>query len=111
MHGSRRVYTPQMVVNGSADFVGSDRSAIDAAIEQSALPVPVSMRKGDGTVEIEVGRAGRLRTDCRRRSASSLMTSEAEVAIARGENAGSTIDYYNVVRDDAARSACGTASR
>ena len=27
-----------------------------------------------------------------------LLTSEAEVPIARGENAGSTIDYYNVVR-------------
>src|SRR6185503_15802437 len=53
--GSSRVYTPQMVINGSADFVGSDRGDVDAAIERSSLPVPVSMRKGDGTVEIEVG--------------------------------------------------------
>src|SRR5882724_10942761 len=54
VRGSNRVYTPQMVVNGRADFVGSDRSAVDAAIAQSTLPVPVSMKKGDGTVEIEV---------------------------------------------------------
>ena len=97
VHGSKRIYTPQMVINGSADFVGSDRVGVDAAIERSSLPVPVSMRKGNGTVEIEVGR---LETPHRLRATIRLvlMTSEAEVAIARGENAGTTIDYYNVVR-------------
>jgi hypothetical protein len=97
VHGSRRVYTPQMVVNGSAHFVGSDRRAIDAALAKSALPVPVSMRKGNGTIEIEVGR---LETPHRLPSTIrlALLTSESEVAIERGENAGSTIDYYNVVR-------------
>ena len=97
VHGSRRVYTPQMVVNGSAGFVGSDRRAIDAAIAKSNFPVPVSMRKGNGTIEIEVGR---LETPHRLPSTIrlALMTSESEVSIERGENAGSTIDYYNVVR-------------
>src|SRR6266540_2570361 len=28
VHGSRRVYTPQMVINGRSDFVGSDRGAV-----------------------------------------------------------------------------------
>jgi hypothetical protein len=95
--GTNRIYTPQMVVNGSADFIGSDRGAVDAAIERSSLPVPVSMRKGDGTVEIEVGD---LQTPHPLTATIRLvlMTSEAEVAIGRGENAGSTIDYYNVVR-------------
>jgi hypothetical protein len=97
VHGSRRVYTPQMVVNGSADFVGSDRHAIDAAITQSNLSVPVTMHRGDGTVEIEVGeRSGPRSVPATIRLV--LLTSEAEVAITRGENAGSTIDYYNVVR-------------
>ena len=97
VHGTRRVYTPQMIVNGSADFVGSDRNAIEAAIGRSRLPVPVSMWKGHGTIEIEVGR---LETPHRLPSTIRLvlLTSEAEVAIGRGENAGSTIDYYNVVR-------------
>ena len=97
VRGTSRVYTPQMVINGSTDFVGSDRGGVDAAIERSSLSVPVSMRKGDGTVEIEVGA---LDTPHRLPSTIRLvlMTSESEVAIARGENAGSTIDYYNVVR-------------
>ena len=97
VRGSRRVYTPQLIVNGSKDFVGSDRGDIDAAIAGSSLPVPVTMRKGDGTVEIEVGG---LETPHKLTATIRLvlMTSEAEVAIGRGENAGSTIDYYNVVR-------------
>ncbi len=55
VHGSRRIYTPQIVVNGSEDFVGSDRRSVNAAIANSSLAVPVTMRHGDGTVEIEVG--------------------------------------------------------
>jgi hypothetical protein len=54
------------------------------------------MRHGDGTVEIEVGALpipGRIPTTIRL----ALLMSEAEVTIARGENAGATIDYYNVV--------------
>jgi hypothetical protein len=96
-HGSRRIYTPQIVVNGRDDFVGSDRRSVDAAIAHSSLAVPVTMRRGDGTVEIEVG----ARPEPHSKPATirlALLTSEAEVAIGRGENAGSTIDYYNVVR-------------
>jgi len=97
VHGSRRVYTPQMVINGTDDFVGSDRGAVDKAIAQSTLAVPVTMRRGDGTVEIEVaGRSVPHQWPATIRLV--LLTSEAEVAIGRGENAGTTMDYYNVVR-------------
>lgn len=95
--GSPRVFTPQIVLNGGTDFVGSNRSAVDAAIANSALPVPVTIRRGDGTVEIEVA-ARPIRTMWPATIRLVLLTSEAEVPIARGENAGSTIDYYNVVR-------------
>jgi hypothetical protein len=96
-HGTRRVYTPQIVVNGDTGYVGSDRRSVNAAIAQSSLTVPVSMRHGDGTVEIEV--AARPDTDTTAATIRLvLVTSEAKVEIARGENAGRTIDYYNVVR-------------
>jgi hypothetical protein len=97
VHGSRRVYTPQIIINGRTDLVGSDRNAVDAAIALSALPVPVSMQKGDGTVEIEVS-AGTVPHQSPATIRLVLLTSEAEVAIGRGENAGSTVEYYNVVR-------------
>ena len=35
MRGDRDVYTPQVVVNGSAQVLGSDKSAIERAISQS----------------------------------------------------------------------------
>jgi hypothetical protein len=96
--GTRRVYTPQIVVNGESGYVGSDRGSVNSAISQSSLTVPVSMRHGgDGTLEIEV--AARPDTDTTHATIRLvLLTSEAEVAIGRGENAGRTIDYYNVVR-------------
>lgn len=97
VHGSRRIFTPQITVNGSTDLVGSDRASVDAAIAAASLSVPVTMRRGPGTVEIEVGD----KTVPARRPTTIrlvLFASEAEVAIARGENAGSTISYYNVVR-------------
>jgi hypothetical protein len=97
VHGTRRIYTPQIVVNGVTGMIGSKREAVEAAIADSKLPVPVTLRHGDGTVEIEVGASplpGKRPTTIRL----ALLTSEAGVPIARGENAGSTIEYYNVVR-------------
>ena len=55
------------------------------------------MRRGRGTVEIDVA-ARPLPRPWPTTIRLILFDSEAEVAIARGENAGSTIDYYNVVR-------------
>lgn len=95
-HDTRRVYTPQMIVNGTSDLVGSDRQGVEAAITKAALPVPVKMWQADGTVEIEVGALppGPWRATIRL----VLLTSKAYVDIARGENAGKTIGYYNIVR-------------
>lgn len=95
--GIRRIYTPQLVINGMQDAVGSDRAAVEAAIARSALPVPVTMQRRGGMLEIEVGPRplpGRRPTTIRL----VLFASEARVEITRGENAGATIGYYNVVR-------------
>lgn len=95
--GSRRIYTPQIIVNGMVDLVGSDRQAIGAAVAASTLPVPVSMRRKEGTVVIVVGARplpGSRPTTIRL----VLFSSQVRVAIAHGENAGSEIAYYNVVR-------------
>jgi hypothetical protein len=97
VRGSRRIFTPQITVNGMIDLVGSDRKAIEAAIARSALPVPVTMHRGDGTVEIEVG-ARPLPRPWPTTIRLVLFASAIDVAITRGENAGSTIGYYNVVR-------------
>lgn len=97
VHGTRRIYTPQIVVNGVTGLVGSNEEEVEAAIANSSLPVPVSLTHNDGKLEIEVGalllpgsRPSTIRF--------ALLVSDVDVPIARGENAGSTIEYYNVVR-------------
>jgi hypothetical protein len=97
VRGTRRIYTPQVVVNGGPDFIGSNREAVEAAIRRAALPVPIEMRRRDGKVDIEVA-ARPLPRPWPTTIRLVLYASEAEVAISRGENAGSTIGYYNVVR-------------
>src|SRR3982751_3710634 len=46
MRGDREVYTPQVVVNGSLHVVGSDRAAIDDAIDVT--------QKADGVMSVPV---------------------------------------------------------
>src|SRR5207248_481588 len=46
MRGDREVYTPQVVVNGSLHVVGSDRAAIEGAIDVT--------QKADGVMSVQV---------------------------------------------------------
>src|SRR6185436_17268188 len=57
--GDREVYTPQVVVNGVAHALGSDKSAIEKAIAQTrrnptTLSLPVTMSVADGKVTVKV---------------------------------------------------------
>ncbi len=99
--GDRDVYTPQVVVNGVAQVLGSDKAAIENAIAQTRkadtpLALPVSMSVEDGTVTVAVPAA----KDAHRSGEVWLcpVTHAAPVAIGRGENNGRTITYTNVVR-------------
>jgi hypothetical protein len=99
--GDRDVFTPQVVVNGLIDVLGSDKAAIDGAIEKtrrSAAPLelPVTLTVADGKVTAFVPDA---KSD--RRSAEVWLcptTRKVTVAIERGENNGHTLTYTNVVR-------------
>lgn len=98
--GDREVYTPQVVVNGMMHVLGSDRSAIEKAINETRtmdapLTVPVTMTVAEGKVTVNVPAANGQRSGevwlC-------PYASKAEVTIDRGENSGRTFTYYNVVR-------------
>jgi len=93
--GDRQVYTPQAVVNGTMQVVGSDRQAIEAACKnaaKSALPVALTRNGNDIDVEIGAGQGAP--------AAVWLLTvaHATPVAIGRGENSGRTVTYSNVVR-------------
>lgn len=95
--GSRRIYTPQIVVNGMVQLVGSDKAAVESAIASARFPIAVEMRKGGGAVHIEVG-ARSLPSTMRTMIRLVLFSSLEKVSILRGENAGVTLQYRNIVR-------------
>jgi len=99
--GDREVYTPQVVVNGVVQALGSDKTAIESAIAESRktatpLILPVTMSVADGTVTVTVPPA----KDDRRSGEVWLcpITATRPVSIGRGENSGRTLTYTNVVR-------------
>jgi hypothetical protein len=98
--GDRQVYTPQIVVNGGEHVIGSNRSAIDAALERAeskGLPVPISLTQSDDAVEVHIGAAPEAGT-AKGTLWLVMYDSTVSVPIERGENRGETITYHNVVR-------------
>jgi hypothetical protein len=99
--GDRDVFTPQVVVNGVVDVLGSDQAAIEKAItetrrDDAPLRLPVTMTVADGKVTVHVPDA-----KDEHRSAEVWLcpvTGKVTVAIERGENTGHTLTYTNVVR-------------
>lgn len=92
------VYTPQMVVNGKAAVVGSDRAAIALAIDSTAhqLRLPIALGAEDGVLTVDVGSA-----DIGAREATlwfGVITKTETVPIGKGENRGRDLVYHNVVR-------------
>jgi hypothetical protein len=98
--GDGDVFTPQIVVNGVAHAVGSDKADIEKAIAESrregaTLSVAVKAAVADGklTVTVPAGpekAAGEVWL-C-------TLGTAVPVAITRGENSGHTVTYHNVVR-------------
>lgn len=99
--GHGQVYTPEMIVNGAAAFVGSDDARADAAIRRALG------RRARAQVALSVapGAAGTLRVRYLARAADrsavldlALVERTASSRVTRGENAGRTLVHANVVR-------------
>lgn len=97
-HGG--VYTPQMIVEGVNDIVGSREAAVEAAIDARAADgrtVPVTLTASPHKLRVAVGAGGERGED-----ATIWMFEvmpKASVAIHAGENEGRSMTYRNVVRD------------
>jgi hypothetical protein len=104
VRGDRERYTPQVVINGVVQVLGSDKAAIEKAIAQTAstastLQLPVTVAITDGKVTVNVPAAGDGQsTDQNAEVWLCPITAKAPVAIGRGENSGKTLTYNNVVR-------------
>jgi hypothetical protein len=95
-------YTPQMIVNGSSELVGSDEDALTKSINE-ALHTNASVnfvqlassKKGNNALLIKYALEGNIE-DCTINIA--LITIKETTAIKRGENEGSDLVNENVVR-------------
>lgn len=91
------VFTPQMVVNGRADTVGSNRAELEALIRQAANISGPAIRLEKDTVTVGAG-------DTKRTSNAEVWLARFDptienVPIARGENGGLTLPHRNVVKE------------
>ena len=98
--GDRERYTPQVVVNGAAHALGSDRAAIEKAIEKSrqnevVMSVPVTASRAGDRLAIAL-------PDGAPAAAATVsvwgLAKAVTVMITRGENKGRTVTYHNVAR-------------
>jgi hypothetical protein len=100
------VYTPQMVVDGQTQFVGSDERTAIQLIERAAktekIPVALSSIHRQGADLIAHVEAGPLLSSTGPQSAGvwvALADDSDQSSVARGENAGRTLKHVAVVRN------------
>jgi hypothetical protein len=100
--GDREVYTPQMVINGKAHVLGSDKAAIERALEKTreknkailSVPVQLTLAGDKLTVTLPAHTTSAVEGEvwlC-------AFTRAVPVEIGKGENRGRTVIYANVVR-------------
>jgi hypothetical protein len=94
--GSFSVYTPQLVVDGRRDFVGSDRVSVGRALAQArSAGVMVNLAVHEGMVAVTLERqSGIPLSDVLLVAYQKRATSR----IGRGENAGRDLEEFNIVR-------------
>jgi len=96
--GKKMVYTPQMVIGGRFDAVGSNRKKVEAAIvEARAAGLTLAVTPLDAATQ-RVRVAGPAPAGGATVLAVHFLP-QAETVVSRGENAGKTLIEYNIVRD------------
>ena len=100
--GDREIYTPQVIVNGSAHVNGRERSKIDAAIGETSkaegvMSVPVTMTMVGKQITVSVAASSKSPVP-HGEVWIGAVTKSVPISIGRGENRGKQVTYYNVVR-------------
>lgn len=89
------VFTPALVVDGANIVVGSDASAVEKAIRVSSpLPVPVETSRTNEGLTVDIGPG-----PAEIRALSIIYDPERATDIGTGENGGSRLREYRIVRE------------
>ncbi len=99
--GGDRVYTPQMFVNGTTEFVGSNQAlsnkAIKSALESTTqAKLTATAHDQNGEVQVNWQASGTQAGDL---IVAALVQNQAQQSVSAGENTGRTLNHANVVRD------------
>jgi hypothetical protein len=124
--GDGQVYTPQIVVNGATDALGSDQGSVERAIAQAnhksgVMSLPVHLSVSNGALNVSIASADKSQGEAQASDQASVqalaqpsaqpaaepsaeiwlcpLSKSVVVAIGRGENRGRTVTYHNVVRN------------
>jgi len=90
----KSVFTPQVVINGSADLVGQDRAELEDAVKHAGRPANApSIANNPGAVTVGNGHGGPADVWLVRYDPNIV-----QVPIRRGENSGRTLPHKNVVQ-------------
>ena len=103
--GLESIYTPQMIVDGHFEFVGSDerraKEAIQNATKVMKTPVSISSRLSDEKITVFHIETGPLPSSSTAESAGiflAIADDSDESHVSRGENAGRTLKHVAVLR-------------
>jgi hypothetical protein len=101
--GEAQVYTPQVVINGGVEMIGSDRQGVLDAVtgelaDARGTFIPVSITGGKRELMIKVAAAPGEPLPSEATVWVTAVVPEVVIDIRRGENAGRTVTYTNVVR-------------
>jgi hypothetical protein len=89
------VYTPQLVIDGRYESVGSDGRRVAQALSARREGVPIGLSVEEGELRVELGgQAGAPRSDV----VLVAYQRQAVSAIGGGENSGRTLAEFNIVR-------------
>jgi hypothetical protein len=96
--GDKMIYTPQIIVDGGARLVGNEPAAVSRAIAaaaKAARPITLSLAREGGKVVI----SGTTRQALPAGTTVQVVryVDQQNVEIERGENAGLTMAYHNIV--------------
>jgi len=95
-----QIYTPQLVVNGKAEFVGSEKRAIRSAVEKElkvdALTTLILHAQQEGEeLKVHYITSDKMKN---RHLLIAIVQKNAQTKVERGENAGYTLSHVQIVR-------------
>ena len=97
------IYTPQAVVNGRKEFLGSNKSKLISSIEEqlnerSAVSIKLNVvQNTEGKIDVHYSAEG---TDAKKEQAILVLIQKmATNEIKKGENKGKTLHHINIVRN------------